>query len=160
MYSNNISTISFFSSRSRGAAIEAELLRVIRRKYPLAHKMQGNHKAFDVSIPETGDAVEIKFDERSDATGNFFIETSYNGNPSGIAATKASWWALVDATHIYWVPPDVLRYIIQERRCRTCRYTGKDGTVVESYLLKKTALVHSPYVRITEREKLPLDRSV
>ena len=45
-----------------------------------------------------GDArgtLEVKRDFKVSDTGNIAIEYRYRNKPSGIAATKATWWALV-----------------------------------------------------------------
>lgn len=148
---NSISATSFLRDKARGYTVELEILRSIQKKYPSARKVHGYFKAFDVEVPETGDSVEVKFDERSDETGNVFIECEFNGEDSGIVTTQASWWAIVDGSSIYWVRPDSLLYIIRQHHCHKVGFTGKDGTTVKSYLLKKSSLEFSPYVKVQKR---------
>ena len=42
--------------------------------------------------------IEVKFDFACYRTGNFYIEYSSRGKPSGIATTKADYWMLIAST--------------------------------------------------------------
>jgi len=42
--------------------------------------------------------VEVKFDFGTHRTGNFYIEYSSRGRPSGIATTEADYWVLIAAS--------------------------------------------------------------
>ena len=44
---------------------------------------------------DDGDLIEAKRDFKVSDTGNVAIEYAYRGKPSGIATTKASWWAIL-----------------------------------------------------------------
>lgn len=67
------------------------------------------HYKFDLDLPEgefveglvkdllSGErgTIEVKRDWKVTETGNLAIEYKYKGKPSGIATTKATWWAIV-----------------------------------------------------------------
>jgi hypothetical protein len=44
---------------------------------------------------QNGDLIEVKRDMWVSKTGNVAIEYEYKGKPSGIAATRALWWAIL-----------------------------------------------------------------
>jgi len=49
-------------------------------------------------LSEQGPLVEVKSDGGLDAegnrTGNVYVEVEYRGQPSGLATTEATWWAI------------------------------------------------------------------
>ncbi len=49
--------------------------------------------------PEGHVFVEVKTDRQLQRTGNLFIEYECRGKPSGLAATKATWWAFTAEAH-------------------------------------------------------------
>lgn len=58
---------------------------------------------------------EVKADKMACWTGNFFIESSCNGESSGIRASKADYWILYDIGHndiCYRIPLSELKQII------------------------------------------------
>lgn len=146
MYNINVS--HFKSDITAGEEQEQRLLALIKKKYPSAYKVQGNHKQFDLSVPEVKKTVEVKFDRKSKETGNIFIECSFNGEPSGIEATTADFWIITDGEVSYWIETETLKYLIRELRCRRCTYSGVDGTTVSSFLLRRAFLDASPYVTV------------
>jgi hypothetical protein len=46
----------------------------------------------------TDQTLEVKFDFECYRTGNFYIEYSSRGKPSGIATTTAKYWSLIAAS--------------------------------------------------------------
>ena len=57
--------------------------------------VRGNFKDYDVASLSGDILIEVKFDSKSISTGNFAIEYSYRGEPSGIKATKADYFVLI-----------------------------------------------------------------
>ena len=76
-----------------------------------------------------GKNIEVKSERHIwEQTGNLFIEYEYKGQPSGIAATKANFWALClirdeKLLQMYILPTDTLKNI-------TRRYLDTDRNVV------------------------------
>lgn len=135
---NNIQVTHFLDDALQAQTVEEEVLAVIQKKYPKAFKKKGNFKAYDLEVPEIQKTIEVKWDKVSDSTGNYFIETGFNGKPSGIMATKANWWALVDKTHICFIPTDILVYLLRKHFCFNRTITGQDGTKIQYKLIKKS----------------------
>lgn len=146
MYNINVS--NFNTDINAGEQKEYALLKYIQKKYPQAYKVQGNHKQYDLVVPEINKTIEVKFDRKSKETGNIFIECSFNGEPSGIEATTADFWIITDGEVSYWIETETLKYLIRELRCRRCTYSGVDGTTVSSFLLRRAFLDASPYVTV------------
>lgn len=82
-------------------------------------------------------AIEVKTDFMVSKTGNMAIETFCNGNPSGITATEAEWWAFfLEGPHyngevICLLRTARLRKLIQGTRS----VLGGDGMRAEMSLL-------------------------
>lgn len=66
---------------------------------------KSHSKFFDVDLPAgenweqqflvlMAGKIECKRDRAAHKTGNIFIEYQFNGKPSGLAITEASWWAI------------------------------------------------------------------
>jgi len=155
---SNINVSNFDEDLRYGEAVEQEVLQLIQKKNSSIRKVNGNFKSFDLYIPEVNLSIEVKYDIKSDETGNFFIECEFNGEPSGIQTTTAEWWILVDGQNYYFIETESLGYLIQLNNCYKRTYTGKDGTKVSSYLLRKDILYFSPYVkRIPRKPQKPID---
>ena len=95
--------MSFHNDLIFGEKKELFVLEKLRLKYPKAYKVEGYCKEWDLFIPEKDIGVEVKSDRMSTVTGNVAIEYSYGGEPSGIEATQAKWWAYVTEDKLYWI---------------------------------------------------------
>lgn len=56
--------------------------------------------------------VEVKRDLLAPRTGNVAVETEYDGRPSGIMLTDATWWAVVVANDVHIVRTADLRQLV------------------------------------------------
>jgi hypothetical protein len=56
--------------------------------------------------------VEVKRDLRAVRTGHVAVEVAYNGQPSGIITTTATWWAIVIGQEAVIVAADALRQYV------------------------------------------------
>lgn len=83
----------------------------------LAIGKQGELLAGDVARGLTEGTVEVKTDERSETTGNIYVEYECRGRPSGIATTKATWWAYALARRrvLVVLPTDLLLNLAREQ---------------------------------------------
>jgi len=69
----------------------------------------------NVLLSKLGGDIELKTDERMQNTGNVFIEYRQKGRKSGIATTKAHWWAIeYNANCWIIVPTEVLKAIARK----------------------------------------------
>ena len=110
------------------------------------------NKKFDIQLKQgekleeqlkqffTGSNIEVKSERYIwEITGNFFIEYEYKGQPSGIAATEADYWALClvrdeQLLQMYILPTDTLKNI-------TRRYLDTDRNVVGGDLKKSKGIL-------------------
>ena len=100
--------MSFEEDLAYGESLEHLVLDKIRVKYPRAYKIEGYFKDWDIFIPEKDIGVEVKADRLSKKTGNVAIECSYGGEPSGLKATKATWWVYATEDKYYWIKPEAI----------------------------------------------------
>jgi len=110
----------FAQDLKNGKEYEKKALKHIQQKYPKAYIIDGYFLDYDIYIPELEIGVEVKSDAQYKVTGNFYVEYSCYGKPSGIASTKAD---------IYYVYLDKL-YIIKTKdlkdKCRKYINTNRD----------------------------------
>jgi hypothetical protein len=151
---NQINVSSFVEDEIDARTVEEEVLKLIQKKYPQSFKEDGNHKEYDLYIPEIKKSVEIKWDKKSDSTGNYFIETALNEKPSGLEATTADWWIFVDRESYCFIPTTSLRYLLKSTYCFKRSLTGEDGAKVEYKLIRKDTLSSYPYVTFLKRSKM------
>jgi hypothetical protein len=89
--------------------------------------------------------VEIKTDHRSSETGNFFIEYSGYGKPTGIAITDAHYYVINDTVNYYMI--SVRRLLALIKRCaetgklRRVQMCSPNGHVTKGYIFKKAVLL-------------------
>lgn len=89
-----------------GKSGEDFVLQIVQRKYPKAHRIEGNFKPYDILVPETDTKIEVKTDRKSQETKNVAIEVECYGKPSGLTSTEADFWAF-----IYWFHPKEAWYM-------------------------------------------------
>ena len=79
-----------------GEEKELEILNIIKDFDEDVYKIEGNFKPYDIVAPNLKKTFEVKFDIGSKKTSNFFLEYECNGEPSGLASTKADYWVICD----------------------------------------------------------------
>jgi len=103
------------------------------------------NKKFDIQLKQgqkledqlaqffTGKNIEVKSERYLwEQTGNLFIEYQYKGQPSGIAATEADYWALClirdeQLLQMYILPTDTLKRITRRFIDTDCDVVGGDN---------------------------------
>ena len=98
---------------------------------------EGEFAAWDLYVRGS---VELKHDRRAVETGNFFIETTAHGKPSGITTSKATAWALVSGRTAFLIGTEKLRVLLDTLAQRS----GPDGK--QGRLLPVRVLETLPYV--------------
>ena len=122
-----------------GKSVEDVVCEKIRKKYPKAYVIKEYCKEYDIYVPETGIKIEVKQDKKSNYTGNFVIETEFNGKPSALSTTTADFWVLYDGEIYAWITPDRLRQITTGLRLVT--FVGRgDDKPKKAYLVKKESV--------------------
>jgi len=87
--------------------------------------------------------IECKSDRRAIKTGNVFIEYRQHGRPSGIAITKADYWALEYSKNCWiFLPTMVLKEICKKAyRDKRQRVKGGDNKKFDGILIPLEWLV-------------------
>lgn len=77
--------------------------------------------------------VEVKFDNKYHITGNFFIECTSYGKPSGIDTTKSDFWIQVDKDlNFYCIETRILKELCNNKRKiqSGCKDSGNEGYLI------------------------------
>jgi hypothetical protein len=129
--------MSFKQDLKRGEAIEMEVLDIIKNKYPDAYKVEGYCKDWDLYIPSIEQGVEVKYDIKSQETGNIVVEVEFNGKPSALSTTKAYRWVFHTGDKIVVTTPERLHKVIKDNKLRLVSFVGKgDRHSKKAYLIK------------------------
>ena len=89
-----------------------------------------------------GKTVEVKRDFIASRTGNVFVEFHSRGKASGLATTKADFWAFIlDGERVIIVPTQFLQQVARKayKQGRTVR--GGDNNTSEGVLVRLEELV-------------------
>ena len=87
--------MSFHEDLNRGLQIEKLVLDIYRRDCPSATIVNA-YKGYDIWLPEENYGIEVKYDPKSNETGNVVLEIEMNGKPSGLMTTTAKYWVFYD----------------------------------------------------------------
>jgi hypothetical protein len=121
---------------SQGKKYELETLNYF--KYDTYKIMEGNYKEYDIILNDNI-KIEVKSERNAFKYGNFAIEKTYYGKPSGIDNTTAHYWvhyAILSNSkyECYIFPIDDLKKLI-----KSCRIvSGGDNMASTMYLLPLT----------------------
>ena len=133
-------TKHFKTSLGIGKSVEDVVCEKIKNKYPKAYVIKGYCKGYDIYVPEKDIKIEVKQDKKSNYTGNFVIETEFDGKPSALSTTTADYWVLYDGETFIWITPDRLRQVTTGMNIVT--FTGRgDNKPKKAYLVKKTSIL-------------------
>ena len=89
----------------RGKKIEDIILLDIQKKYPCAVLINGKFNKYDIFIPENNFKIEVKYDLKSQETGNIVIELSMFDKPSALLCTSAHYWIIFTGKEYLWIRP-------------------------------------------------------
>lgn len=123
---------NFEQSLVYGHEVERLVLNVLLKKYPKAYMVEGKFKEYDILVPETDTKIEVKADRMSVSTGQFVIEVSMGGKPSGITTTKADYWVMYNGVTLMWIKPEAIMRIILLMGLTQAKFKG--GTDKKSKL--------------------------
>jgi hypothetical protein len=102
-----------------GDYVENEMLKIIRRKYPLAYNVNIDgvkNKDCDINVPEIIKTFEIKADYASAGYGNVVVEVvGPHGELSGLSTTKSDYWCFVTGFRKIWITPFELYRLLETR---------------------------------------------
>lgn len=132
-----IPAASFADYLSYGEIVELKVLELIRVKYPLAYKIDGYFKGYDIYIPELHKGIEVKSDQKSRETNNLVIEIEFNSRPSALSTTKASYWTFYNGLTFLWTTPQRIRECIRRYNYKPATFTATiDKSPKVAYLVK------------------------
>jgi len=132
------------SDLKEGHGGEEIVLKYVRAEYPEAHRVEGYFPDYDIFVPRPGkDAItlEVKYDKKVEESGNYLIETEYNGKSCGVYTTKADYWVEVDANSIIIMEIGALRHFLKGYDVTTLppKKTSLGG---KGYLVPRDALLY------------------
>jgi hypothetical protein len=131
---------SFKQDLSRGIQVENMLLDILKRKYP-ASTLVNAFKGYDIWIPEIHKSIEVKYDEKSNETGNVVVEIEFNSNPSALMTTTADYWVFYDGQQFVSIEPKEIIKCIFMNRLQYVEFVGKGDTKPKkAFLIKKDSL--------------------
>ena len=134
-------TNTFSQDLEAGKVYESYVLDKIKKKYPLAHMIDGYCKEWDIFIPELNYGIEVKSDQKSLYTDNIVIEIEFNNKPSALSTSKAKWWVIYDGNIYNWFLLNNIRRCILENKLKYATFIGKGDTKYKkAYLIKKELL--------------------
>jgi len=132
---------TFSQDLEAGKVYESYVLDKIKKKYPLAHMIDGYCKEWDIFIPELNYGIEVKSDQKSLYTDNIVIEIEFNNKPSALSTSKAKWWVIYDGNIYNWFLLNNIRRCILENKLKYATFIGKGDTKYKkAYLIKKELL--------------------
>ena len=136
--------MKFPEAFAEGEKSEDIIEELIQIKYPQAKRKKGYFKPWDIIVPEIDTTVEVKRDFKCQETGNLVIETFMNGNPSGLAATKADWWVFhSEEDQLIWIKPDLIKDMILIRGFKQVEFIGNgDEISKKAYLVPKIEVIN------------------
>ena len=89
-----------------------------------------------------GKTVEVKRDYIASRTGNLFVEFSSRGKASGLATTKANFWAFIlDGERVVIVPTKYLQQVARLAYSEGRTVRGGDNNTSEGVLVRLEELV-------------------
>ena len=135
--------MKFAEALADGKGSERIVLHIIKKKYSTAFIRDGYSKEYDIAIPEIDKTIEVKKDFKSQETGNIVIETSMNGQHSGLSTTQADWWVFhPEPTELIWITPETIKDMIDIENYKEVEFTGDgDKASKTAYLFLKEHLV-------------------
>jgi len=124
-----------------GDKYEAIVLNELRKFNPNAVKNGGDRKTTPFKEEykwydfEDYGGIEVKGDEIADLSNKYAFDKSTNGEPSGIATTKAYWYILFTQTRYYIIKTEMVKWL--------CEYNGNIRYYfVPAYRFLNTRVLH------------------
>ena len=132
---------SFEQALQTGKKIEADVLALIKHKYPQAFGIEGYCKAYDIFVPETSQGIEVKLDHKSSETGNIVVEVRMNNKLSALSTTLAHYWVFVTHCDYAFIKPERIKDCIVQNNLDMKTFTSRgDSSSKDAYLIKQDML--------------------
>lgn len=132
--------MSFLEDLLEGVEFEKKVLATIKKKYPSATIINA-YKGYDIWIPEIKQSIEVKYDPKSNETGNIVIEFEMSSKKSALITTEANYWVISDGKQLAWFKPMDIVYCIFVNNLKFVEFIGNgDKNAKRAYLIKKDIL--------------------
>lgn len=131
--SNNFESDKDFGEEAQKRFVKT----LISKGFIVDFMAEGDFPDYDIKLTN-GKTYEIKADRKAEETGNIFLETSYRGEASGLAYTKADFFVVISENFALIAKTmDVLRFVVSKPMlCRAIYGAGDDGNSV-GFLVKE-----------------------
>jgi hypothetical protein len=132
--------MTFHEDLIKGLEIEKRVLDRYLRNNPCATIVNA-YKGYDIWLPEENYGIEVKYDPKSNETGNVVVEIEMNGKPSGLMTTTAKYWVFYDDDMFMQISTrNIIKCIFLNKLIYT-EFTGKgDKAPKKAFLVKKDIL--------------------
>lgn len=128
---------NFKKDLEHGQKVEDIVLKNIHKKYPMASKLEGKIKPYDIYIPELNIYIEVKGDFKSQDTGNIVIEIEMYNKPSGLNSTKSDVWVIYTGKEFIYITPSRIWECVSRNMLTPVQFTGfGDMQSKKAYLVK------------------------
>ena len=132
--------MSFDQDFERGLNVEQAVLEIVRKKYPCAVLVNAYY-GYDIWVPEVHKSIEVKYDEKSNQTGNIVIEIEMSGKPSALMTTTADYWIFYDGKIFVRITPKKIIQCIFLNKLKYVDFTGNgDKSGKKVFLIPKDML--------------------
>ena len=132
---------SFDKDLAAGVSVEISILNKIQSKYPMAVRLEGKIKPYDIYVPETNIYIEIKSDKKSLETGNIVVEVEMFNKPSGLNSTKSDIWIFYTGREYICIKPNRIWECLSRNMLSPVEFIGNgDSQPKKAYLIKKELL--------------------
>ena len=132
--------MSFDKDLERGLNVEQTVLGIVRKKYPCAVLVNA-YRGYDIWVPEIHKSIEVKYDEKSNQTGNIVVEIEMSGKPSALMTTTADFWIFYDGKTFVCIAPKKIIRCIFLNRLMFATFTGNgDSNGKKAFLIPKNTL--------------------
>ena len=120
----------------RGIEIEEIWFNILNKTIPDLIHVKGKVKEWDLYSKEKDIGIEIKFDPKSEETGNIVVEIEMGGKLSGLSTTKAKYWIFDTGEEYFITRVTDLKTLVKQYKPAT--FTGPgDYHSKKAYLIRK-----------------------
>jgi hypothetical protein len=132
----------FYYNLEKYKPYEIEASRRIKIKYNIDIKSFCDNNKYDF-ITTDDIKYEVKTDEASKKTNNFFIEFSGYNKPSGITTTESNYYILSNTIDYYLIETSKLKELIQNNTFKIVKVKTND---TYGYLINKNIIISNSII--------------
>jgi hypothetical protein len=141
---------TFKKDLNRGKQIELYVLKQIRLIFPSTTLIENKFEFYDIFIPEIEKKIEVKYDEKSQETGNILVELFMFNQPSALLVTKADYWVFFTGDRFIWLQPIKIIECLLMNNIPSRQFIGKGDTQPKTACLVNQRLLER-YANIIQK---------